>query len=72
MEYIGPRYVEKAIGTKYNVEWDKQEHVVVIYFKGKRKENFKFDKMSQSLNFYAAIKQVKDMDRLFELYDKYR
>lgn len=71
MEYIGPRIIEKSIGTKYSVEWDKQNHVVSIYFKGKLKDSYKFDRMYKSLNFYAAIKLVKDIDNLFDLYNKY-
>ena len=71
MEYIGPRIVEKSIGTKYSVELDKHLHTVTINFKSKPQTVYTFDKMTKSLNFYAAIKLVKDMDRLDELYKKY-
>ena len=72
MEYIGPRIVEKSIGTKYSVEWDKHLHTVTINYKSKPQTIYTFDKMCKSLNFYAAIKLVKDIDRLEELYKKYR
>lgn len=72
MEFIGPRIVEKTIGTKYRVEWDKQEHTVSVYFKNDLTEKYKFDRLSKSLNFYAAIKLVKDISRLGDLYDKYQ
>jgi len=72
MEYIGPRIVEKTIGTKYSVEWDKHLHTVTINFKSKPQNVYTFDKMYKSLNFYAAIKQVKDIKILEELFEKYR
>lgn len=72
MEFIGPRFVEKTIGTKYSVEWDKHLHTVTVIYKHKPQTTFTFDKMTKSLNFYAAIKLVKDINRLNELYERYR
>ena len=72
MEFIGPRFVEKTIGTKYSVEWDKHLHTVTVRYKHKPQTTFTFDKMTKSLNFYAAIKLVKDINRLDELYERYR
>ena len=72
MEFIGPRIVEKTIGTKYSVEWDKHLHTVTINFKSKPQTVYTFDKMTKSLNFYAAIKQVKDIKVIEDLYEKYR
>lgn len=71
MEYIEPRFVEKSIGTKYSIEWDKHLHTVTISYKHKPQKVYTFDKMSKSLNFYAAIKLVKDIDKLDELYKRY-
>ena len=50
MEFIGPRIVEKTIGTKYSVEWDKHLHTVTINFKSKPQTVYTFDKMTKSLN----------------------
>ena len=71
MEYIGPRIVEKSIGIKYSVEWDKHLHTVTINYKHKPQKVYTFDRMIKSLNFYAAIKLVKDIDRLDVLYEQY-
>ena len=72
MEYIGPRIIEKSVGTKYTVELDKHIHTVMIVFKGKPKNAFTFDKLYKAINFYAAIKLVKDIDNIYDLYDKHR
>ena len=72
MEYIGPRVIEKSVGTKYSLELDKPTHSVTLVFKGERQKAYTFDKMYKSLDFFARIKQVKDVKEIDNLYEQYR
>ncbi len=72
MEYIGPRVIEKSVGIKYTLELDKPTHTVTLVYKGKRQRAYIFDMMYKALDFYARIKQVKDIKEIDNLYDQYR
>lgn len=67
MNYLGPRIVTKAVGSMYEVEWDKEEHTVKIYSKGKLKIEYQLNKLSESLDVYASLKKVKDCKRALEI-----
>jgi hypothetical protein len=72
MEYIGPRIIEKSLGVKYSIELDKLTHTVTLVYKGKNQNAFVFDKYFKAVDFFARIKQVKDVKDIDYIYDQYR
>ena len=64
MEYIGSRFIEKSIGVNYFARLDKATNKVSIFYKGKEKRIYNFNKYYLAVNFYAGLKQVKQFKTL--------
>lgn len=53
--------ISKYIGTSYEVICDRKNYTVTIYYRDKKKKSFQFDKLGNTITFYARLKQVKDV-----------
>lgn len=57
--------IEKGVGEGYSIICDRATHIVSIYFKGKEKKKFYFQKLGHAVTFYArleTVKAIKDSD----------
>lgn len=62
--------ISKNVGSSYEIVCDKTKHTVTIYHLGKKKKSYAFPKMYLAVNFYAALKLVKQMKELDTIYLK--
>ncbi len=62
--------ISKNVGSSYEIVCDKPKHTVTIYHQGKKKKSYEFPKMFLAVNFYAALKLVKQMKELDTIYQK--
>lgn len=58
----------KNVGVNYEVICDRKTHVVSIYQHDKLIKSYKFDKLGDSVTFYAKLKTVKNIKRADVLY----
>ena len=60
--------LSKIIGTSHEVVCDKDKKIVTVFSKGKAIYTAEFPKVYMAINFYAAIKHVKQFSELETLY----
>lgn len=65
------KVLSKNVGARHEVSLDTESFVVTVSSK-KKKQSFAFDKYFKAVNFYARIKQVKDIKCLEHLACQYQ
>lgn len=53
--------ISKYIGSNYEVVCDRKNYIVNIYYKEKKQNSFQFSRLGRAIDFYARLKQVKDV-----------
>lgn len=64
--------VSKSVGSKHEIVYNRDLYIVSIIEKGKQIGVYHFDKMYKAVNFYASLKQVKDIKNREILALRYR
>ena len=60
--------LSKIIGTSHEIVCDKDKKIVTVFSKGKAIHTAEFPKLYMAINFYAAIKHVKQINNLESLF----
>jgi hypothetical protein len=53
--------ISKCVGSNYEIVCDRKNCTVTIYYKEKKQKSFQFSRMGRAIDFYARLKQVKDV-----------
>jgi len=53
--------ISKHVGSAYEVVCDRKNYIVTIYHKEKKQKSFQFSRLGRAIDFYARLKQVKDV-----------